>query len=79
MLVWNAMLSITPMMSAIFLDDIAMSLMVCTTLLTASPPCCAMAAAPLDNSRACVALPALILTVLESSSIDDAVCWMLEA
>ncbi len=71
--------SITLMMSAIFLDDVAMSPIVRTTLLTASPPCCALAAASLDSWRACVELLALILTVLDNSSIDDAVCWMLDA
>jgi len=38
MLVWKAMPSITPMMSAIFLDESLMPRMVCTTWLTTVPP-----------------------------------------
>jgi hypothetical protein len=43
MLVWKAMPSITPMMSAIFFDELAMSCMVATTAPTTSPPLAAAA------------------------------------
>ena len=45
-LVWKAMPSMTLMMSAIFLDEVSMPLIVVTTWFTTSPPCEATAAAP---------------------------------
>ncbi len=42
MFVWNAMPSITLMMSAIFFELSAISCMVFTTLSTTLPPCCAV-------------------------------------
>jgi hypothetical protein len=46
MFVWKAIPSITPMMSAIFLEDSLMPLIVETTSPTTSPPFTAMAEAP---------------------------------
>ena len=45
MLVWKAMPSITPVISAIFCELPAMSCMVCTTLATTLPPFCAVSEA----------------------------------
>ncbi len=71
--------SMTPMMSAIFLDDAAMSCIVFTTVPTTSPPLTAAADAPAASWLAWPAVSALALTVPESSSIDAAVCCRLLA
>jgi hypothetical protein len=74
MLVWKAMPSITPMMSAILRELSLMPFIVCTTWPTTSPP------APPRVARACAswlawrALSALWRTVVPSSSIVAAVC-----
>ncbi len=73
MLVWNAIPSITPMMSAIFFDDSEIPLIVSTTCLTTAPPFPATSDAPTASALACFAFSAFCLTVLVSSSIDDAV------
>ncbi len=48
-LVWNAMPSMTLMMSAIFFDEAWIPAMVSTTLPTTSPPCDATLAAPMAS------------------------------
>ncbi|OFA04380.1 hypothetical protein DUGA2_19240 [Duganella sp. HH101] len=73
MLVWNAMPSITPMMSAIFFDAALIAFMVSTTCATTAPPLVATADADAASSLAWRALSAFCLTVPVSSSIDDAV------
>ena len=79
MLVWNAMLSITPMMSPILRDDWLMSSMVCTTRATTPPLSLATCDAWLARVLACSALPALCDTVAVSCSMLAAVCSRLEA
>ncbi len=49
MLVWNAMPSMTLMISAIFLDEVSMPDMVVTTWPTTLPPCDATPAAPMAS------------------------------
>ena len=73
MLVWNAMPSMTLMISAIFLDEASMSAMVLTTRPTTSPPCAATPAAFNTRRLAWSALSAFCLTVAVSSSMEAAV------
>ena len=73
MLVWNAMLSITRMMSAILREDSLMPFLVCTTWLTTSPPLMATTLALSAIWLPWRALSAFCFTVLVSSSIDAAV------
>jgi hypothetical protein len=73
MLVWKAMPSITPMISAILRDDAEMPVMVVTTWPTAAPPSRATAAALAASSFATRALSAFWPTVEVSSSIELAV------
>ncbi|MPN27554.1 hypothetical protein SDC9_174988 [bioreactor metagenome] len=56
MLVWKAMESITPMMSAILRDEALMDSMVCTTWPTTSPPRTATFEADSASSLACLPL-----------------------
>ncbi len=79
MLVWKAMPSITPMMSAILRLDAEIASMVCTTWPTAAPPCAAMSLAVPARRSASTAVAALLLTVELSCSIDAAVCCRLAA
>ena len=79
MLVWKAMPSITPMMSAILRELSLMPFMVSTTWPTTSPPLTAMLLAPSANALAWRALSALWRTVAPSCSIDAAVCCSVEA
>ncbi|MNK97431.1 hypothetical protein D3C87_1177640 [compost metagenome] len=74
MLVWKAMPSITPMMSTIFCELVLMSLMVCTTPRTTSPPRWARSAASRASALARLALSALLPTVEVNSSMLAAVC-----
>ncbi len=74
MLVWKAMLSITPMMSPILRELALISSMVVTTLWTICPPCRATVAAELANWLACVAESALCRTVPVSCCMLDDVC-----
>src|SRR5436309_13074431 len=76
MLVWNAMPSITPMMSAIWRDASLMPFIVCTTCPTTSPPLTATLDAPRASSLACCAWPAFCCTVEPNCSIDDAVLFV---
>ena len=73
MLVWKAMPSITPMMSAMRLDDSEIADIVSTTLPTTSPPCEATSTAPIASWLAWRALSAFWRTVEVSSSIEEAV------
>ena len=73
MLVWNAMESITPMMSEIFCDEALMPCMVSTTCATTSPPCTATVLALVASWLACWALSAFWRTVALSCSMDAAV------
>ena len=73
MLVWKAMPSITPMMSAILLLLSWMPFMVSTTWLTTSPPCTATVDALCASWLACRALSAFWRTVELSCSMDAAV------
>ncbi len=73
MLVWNAIESITPMMSAILPDELWMPCMVCTTCATTSPPCAATPLALVASSLARAALSAFWRTVAVICSIDAAV------
>ena len=79
MLVWNAMPSMTLMMSAIFFEDSAIDSMVFTTSPTTAPPFCATADALAASWLACFAFSAFCLTVAVSSSIEEAVSSRLEA
>ena len=79
MLVWNAMPSITPMMSVILFELSVMPFIVATTCPTTSPPRAATVDAPSASSLARRAVSALSLTVAVSSSIDAAVCCRLLA
>ena len=63
----------TPMMSTIFFDDSSIDAMVCTTSDTTAPPRCATSEAEAASWLAWRAFSAFCLTVLVSSSIDDAV------
>ncbi len=73
MLVWNAIPSITLMMSAIFLLDALMSLIVVTTRCTTAPPLVATSAAAEASWLAARALSALCCTVDVIWCIDAAV------
>ena len=73
MLVWNAIPSMTLMMSTIFFDEAVMESMVPTTLATTAPPRTATSDAEAASWLACCALSAFCFTVEVSSSIDDAV------
>src|SRR3989344_5642794 len=79
MLVWNAMPSITPMMSAIFWLLWWMSCMVLTTCCITSPPLVAVLAAVVASWLAWRAESALWRTVAVSSSMLAAVCSRLLA
>ncbi len=79
MLVWNAMESITPVMSPMRRELSEISPMVCTTCATTAPPrtatSAALAASPLawrDDSALCCTVPV-------SNSMDEAVCCRLAA
>ncbi len=74
MLVWKAMLSITPMMSAIFWLEVLMSRMVSTTCPTTAPPRSATALASRARVLACWALSALCTTASRSSCMEAEVC-----
>ena len=63
MLVWKAMPSITPMMSAMRLLLSLMPFIVPTTRATTSPPWVATCVAPAANWLACLALSELLRTV----------------
>ena len=67
------MLSMTPMMSAIFFELVWMSLMVLTTRRTISPPFAATSFDCRASALAWVALSALFFTVSLSSTMLDAV------
>ncbi len=73
------MLSITLMISEIFLLDALMSSIVDTTCPTTTPPLPADSDAAAASRFACRALSALCFTVLVSCSIDAAVCCRLDA
>ena len=73
MLVWKAMLSMTPMMSAIFFELSWISPMVTTTRLTTSPPRTTPSFELLASSLACLAFSAFCRTVALSSSMELAV------
>ncbi|KGR96307.1 hypothetical protein X946_4954 [Burkholderia sp. ABCPW 111] len=73
MLVWNAIPSIVPMMSATFVELVAMSCIVVTTWPTTSPPCVAMSDALTASWLACRAFSAFWRTVPVSCSMLDAV------
>ncbi len=79
MLVWNAMPSITPVMSAMRRELSEIALMVCTTPSTTSPPRTATFDAWLTRRSASLALLAFCCTVLVSSSIEAAVSSSEEA
>ncbi len=79
MLVWNAMPSMTPMMSPMRLELALMSAIVETTCSTTSPPRAAAPDADDASSLALEAESAVCETVPVSSSIDAAVCWRFEA
>ncbi len=74
MLVWNAMPSITPMMSAILRDDVLIASMVCTTCDTTVPPRTATWDADSANWLAWRLLSVLRCTVWVSSCIEAVVC-----
>ncbi len=79
MLVWKAMPSITPMISAMRRLLWWMSSMVDTTWVTTSPPRCATLRALAASPLACCALPALCCRVLVNCSMAAAVsCRLLE-
>ncbi|MNF43099.1 hypothetical protein D3C84_241700 [compost metagenome] len=78
-LVWKAMPSMTPMMSAILRADSLMAVMVLTTFCTTLPPSVATSEAFTARELACRAFSALSFTVLVSSSMLDAVSSRLEA
>ncbi len=73
MLVWKAMPSITPVMSAMRRELSEIALMVWTTPSTTSPPRTATLEAWLTSRSASLALLAFCCTVLVSCSIDAAV------
>ena len=79
MLVWNAMPSITEMMSAMRLALSLISVIVVTTRTTSAPPCSARFEAVRASSSAWRALSAFCFTVLVSSSMLAAVSSRLEA
>ena len=73
MLVWNAMPSMTPMMSTILRDEASIEPIVSTTLPTMSPPLAATPEAASASWLAWWALSAFWRTVEVSSSIEAAV------
>ncbi len=79
MLVWKAMPSITPMMSAIWRDEPLISSIVVTTRATTAPPRIATSAAVAASSLAVRALCTEFCTVPFICSIDAAVCCRLDA
>ncbi len=72
-LVWNAMPSMTPMMSAMRAEDSLIAPMVSTSWPTILPPCWATREACAASVLACSALSALCWMPAVSSSIEDAV------
>ena len=79
MLVWNAMPSITPMMSTTRLELSLMPRIVSTTSSTTSPPLRATVLAPSASWLADNAFSAFSRTVAPSCSIDDAACCSADA
>ncbi len=79
MLVWNAMPSITPMMSLTLRLDSRISSMVVTTSSTTRPPCSAAELAVTASWLAWRAVSDVLRTVPPSCSIEAAVCCRLEA
>ena len=79
MFVWNAMLSITPMISAICLLDFVMPSIVAITSPTTLPPVSAAMLADAATWVAWRAVSELLRTVVLISSIDAAVCCRLLA
>ncbi len=79
MLVWKAMPSITPMMSAILRADSLIEDMVLTTFCTTVPPWVATSEALAASELAWRAFSALSFTVLVSSSMLEAVSSRLDA
>ncbi len=79
MLVWKAMPSITPVMSAMRRELALISSIVATTCATTSPPRRATSPADAASWLACCAVSALWRTVAVSSSIDAAVSSRLPA
>ena len=77
--VWNAIPSITEMMSTIFFELALIDAIVSTTWLTTAPPLTATCEAPAASWFACFAFSAFCFTVLVNSSIDEAVSSRLEA
>ena len=73
------MLSITEMMSTIFLELSLIEAIVCTTSPTTLPPLTAMSEALVASWLACLAFSAFCRTVEVSSSMLDAVSSRLEA
>ncbi len=73
MLVWNAIPSITPMMSTILRDDALIEPIVSTTRDTTSPPRTATSEADTASWLAWLALSAFCCTVDISSSMAEAV------
>src|SRR5207253_1254472 len=71
-LVWNAMPSMTEMMSTILRDDVLMAPIVSTTCATTAPPLRATSDAVAARPLAWRALSAFCLTVDVISSIEDA-------
>ena len=74
MFVWNAMPSITLMISPILRELSVMPAIFSTTSLTTSPPRAATLDASFASSDAVAALSAFCVTVLVSSSMLAAVC-----
>src|SRR5581483_5254522 len=72
-LVWKAMSSMTPMMSAIFFDASLIPAMAATAWLTTEPPFSAWSRAARASWLACAALSAFCLTVVVISSMEEAV------
>ena len=79
MLVWKAMPSIVPTMSAMRLDEPLISSMVLTTCETTSPPRRATTEAEAASCLAWSAASALWRTLQASCSVELAVCCRLEA
>ncbi|KAF1067654.1 MAG: hypothetical protein GAK45_01605 [Pseudomonas citronellolis] len=79
MLVWKAMPSMTPMMSAILRAESLIADMVPTTFCTTVPPWVATSEALTARALACRAFSALSFTVLVISSMLDAVSSRLDA
>ncbi|CSA91870.1 Uncharacterised protein [Vibrio cholerae] len=78
-LVWKAIPSITPIISAIFCADSLIEAIVTTTCSISSPPLAAISVALPARMFACMALSEFCRTVLFSSSMLEAVCSRLEA